>query len=327
MTICGSAGDAWFYRLDVWVAMGIALTPMTSLYGSDLFCGVHKGKVYVQTSDDLPVLAGRNAWFFGAVVDSMQSALITGATVISPSGSSVLLAWDVDSKMYGTRAYFQTQIELDNVYTNGFYSIHVAGIANQPRDINLTGDNYPSPLRIANLTAAQTIRTDKDFELTWDASSQGGSDDRIRLYIYDSQRRPVFLNPHGDFLPAQATSVTIPSHTLASGCEYNAVLMLIHVVWSGQDGEPLIRRDASYYAVTQFKMYALPRLVGISPAMNGTVRLSVEATTNRPCILEASTEFSGWVTISTNTLPTNVYDLYDTNASDYKYRFYRLKVP
>jgi hypothetical protein len=85
-----------------------------------------------------------------------------------------------------------------------------------------------------------------DFSLTWDAGVFTNVSDRVRLYILDSQRQPVFLNRHDDFISAPATSVTIPSHTLAAGREYNAALIFIHVVWEAQDTNPQVQRDASY---------------------------------------------------------------------------------
>jgi hypothetical protein len=306
--------------------VGLALAPATSCADTNLLFGVHKGRLYLQTNDEEPVLALNNAWFFGGDVDPKNSGLVSDAAVVSPLGNTNTLYWSDFMEMFGTNMYFSSQANLDSAYPAGQYYIDVRGGVTQRSPITLPPDDYPAPLRIANLSAAQRIRPDLDFSPTWDAGVFTNLADRVRLYILDSQRQPVFVNRHDDYVSAPATSVTIPAHTLAAGRDYNAFLIFIHVVWAAQDADPKVVRDASYYAFTQFKLSTLPRFVEIGAATNGCARLRVEASTSHPCIVEVSTNLSGWLEVSTNALPTNVFDLYDCSPPANGPRFYRLKV-
>jgi hypothetical protein len=315
-------------QLVIWVALGIVLAPARSLSNTNLFYGIHKGKVYAQTNDNEPALAQNNAWFFGGEVDPKNSWPVTNAAVVSPLGNTNALYWSGFWEMFATQTYFNGQSALDLAFPAGQYFIEVRGGINQTSPITLPFDDYPAPLRITNLFAAQAIRADADFSLKWNAGDCTNVSDRIRLIVSDSQGHAVWGNRHDDFVSCPTNSVTIPSYALAAGREYSAALAFIHVVWAAHNADPPVDRDASYYALTVIGLRTLPRFVEVGPAANGCVRLRVEASTNYPCILEARADLlSGWFDVSTNDLPTNVFDFYDCLAPDDGPRFYRLKIP
>ncbi len=313
------------YVIALSVCWGIALH--SDCQAVDLSYAIHKGRMYVQNHDADPIPAVVNLWFFGGVVDPMNSGLITNATIACPTGDTQPLGWDNFFEMFTTTVYFQDKSMLDTAFPAGQYFVDVAGALNQRADISLPEDAYPLPLRIANFSAGQKIQADSAFALSWTSNNATNGNDRIRVYICDSERAPVWGSRHGDYLPGDATSVIIPADLLRAGREYTGVLMYILVVWSAQGGDPAVVRDASYYASTVFPLATRPRFVGISPAESASMHLTVEARTNRPCVLEASTDFANWVGVMTNTPATWPFDFYDKNVSERQLRLYRLRVP
>ena len=58
---------------------------------------------------------------------------------------------------------------------------------------------------------------------------------------------------------------------------------------------------------------------------NGMFRLSLFAAKGSNYVLEASTNLTNWTPLFTNVPTTNLFDLFDTNATDYQHRFYRVR--
>jgi hypothetical protein len=57
---------------------------------------------------------------------------------------------------------------------------------------------------------------------------------------------------------------------------------------------------------------------------NSAFRLSFVGTTGSNYILEASTNFINWTPLSTNQATTNVFDVFDPQATNFPHRFYRI---
>ena len=57
---------------------------------------------------------------------------------------------------------------------------------------------------------------------------------------------------------------------------------------------------------------------------NDVFRLRFAGVAGSNYVLQASTNFSNWIPISTNLAPANQFDLFDPNASNFHYRFYRV---
>jgi len=58
--------------------------------------------------------------------------------------------------------------------------------------------------------------------------------------------------------------------------------------------------------------------------VNNVFQLSLAGTTGSNYVLQATTNFSIWTSISTNTALTNPFNLVDPKATNYPYRFYRV---
>jgi hypothetical protein len=53
-------------------------------------------------------------------------------------------------------------------------------------------------------------------------------------------------------------------------------------------------------------------------------RLRFAGTVGSNYVLQASTNFINWTPLFTNTATTNLFDLFDTQATNFPYRFYRV---
>ena len=56
---------------------------------------------------------------------------------------------------------------------------------------------------------------------------------------------------------------------------------------------------------------------------NSTFQMPVSGLAGKTYYLQATTNFINWVTLSTNTAPSNSFYLVDPNATNFRYRFYR----
>jgi hypothetical protein len=58
---------------------------------------------------------------------------------------------------------------------------------------------------------------------------------------------------------------------------------------------------------------------------NDVFQLRFAGSTGSNYVLQATTNLIDWTPIATNTAVTNHFDFYDANATNYPYRFYRVK--
>jgi hypothetical protein len=61
---------------------------------TNLYCGIHKGRFYVQTGDNQPVPV---SWFFGGEADPHNSGVVSAADIVLPLGTTNVLPWNCRS--------------------------------------------------------------------------------------------------------------------------------------------------------------------------------------------------------------------------------------
>lgn len=173
---------------------------------------------------------------FNAYLGIIQASLdlVTNATCTLPnsvakgfpSGTSAL-----DLQVHQT---FATEPALESVYPAGDYlfAMHTRNDGNQSAVLNLAATPLPGAPRVSNHAAAQAINPASPFDLHWDAFP-GGTNDSIRLAIFDSNVAPAFRlwwYPEAVFeewLAPGETSMEIPASQLEASHAYLGLLQFI----------------------------------------------------------------------------------------------------
>jgi mono/diheme cytochrome c family protein len=72
-----------------------------------------------------------------------------------------------------------------------------------------------------------------------------------------------------------------------------------------------------------------PGIIFTSPGFftNGTFQLRVSGVSGGNYVLQATTDFVDWTSLATNQATNNVFELFDADASNFPYRFYRVLAP
>jgi hypothetical protein len=163
----------------------------------------------------------------------------------------------------------------------------------------LQGDNWLAS-EVPKILASQTYKNGGALFITWDESF--GTDERIGMIV---------LSP------------------LARGGGYSNTLYYTHSSTLRTFQEifhlaPLLS-DAAH-AVNLSDLFAPPfeisRIVDVPGA--GAQLTAIGVTPGRTNFVEASTDLSNWVPISTNRVMTNTFDVVDPGSTNFPLRFYRL---
>lgn len=235
-------------------------------------------------------------------------------------------------------AAFTSKAQMDAAYPNGSHNFSLRTVHNGTNNVTvtLTGDAYPAAPFVSNFAAAQSVNSSNSFTLNWNAFTGGTTDDLIFVEINEPLTNGSFLEIYRSPEPGApgalngtATSVTIPTGTLAAGAAYNVNITFVKVTYSSTVGYPPL--VAGYYgAETSFKLQTAG-----TPAQPSLAFTAVPGETHRHVLvtgepfrqyqLQAATNLSSpvWQPVSTlRTIGrTNVFD--DPASPNHPRRFYR----
>lgn len=234
---------------------------------------VAKGQKFFQNSAGTPLNTTNDVPYrFSASVDPVSTGTVTSASVKAPNGSSQTLS-NIDSGFSAERQ-FTTKTLLDRAFGAGNYTFTIAtqnqGTAHPA--LPLSADAYPPTPRLANWTDAQDVEADQPFTFTWDVFTAGTTNDVIILDVSDSGGNTVFSSPfllESDALNGAATSVTMPSNTLAWGTTYTGRLSFFKRTALNTNAYPHVPGVAGYFKQTQF-----PVVTPAAPPAAGRIEFS-----------------------------------------------------
>jgi len=196
--------------------------------------GVFKGEDFFQSDDGAPVSEGFEAFWFQAFATASAKDNVIAASVRLPGGLDKTLAVEPNGLELDFVERFDNRITLDLSYPSGDYTfrLNAASDGQKLTILNLPENFYPNPPRLTDYTAAQAIKADADFALSWEPFAEGTTNDFVELSILDEEGAIVFAT--ADFpgkpgaLDGLATSQIIPAHKLQFGAMYRGFSRVPH---------------------------------------------------------------------------------------------------
>ncbi|MFT5129218.1 MAG: hypothetical protein ACI8W8_002840, partial [Rhodothermales bacterium] len=114
---------------------------------------------------------------------------------------------------------FGSQGALDTAYPNGDYLFSITGDFSADVDIELMGDNYPSPApAFTNFSAMQDVDPDQDFTVTWSSFANPQPNNSLIEIAVETPEEDVIFQ--ASVQPSSTTSLTIPVGTLSPDTTY-----------------------------------------------------------------------------------------------------------
>ena len=174
------------------------------------------------------------------------------------------------------------------------------------------------------------------FSVRWTGTVQAQFNENYSFYTRTDDGVRLWVNGQliVDEWIDQAPTEWSGSITLASGQKYPMTMeyyeygggAAAQLSWSSPSTAKTI--------IPQSQLYPTYRLVFVSSAgafTNGGFQLQLSGLVGKSYVLQATTNFTNWISLNTNMsppnrdvlLPTNLFNFTDTNATQFPYRFYR----
>jgi hypothetical protein len=329
------------------VLLGFAVTGSIPVRAADvLLDAVLKVQHFQQLTSSAPTVPATNGYSFQAFVVGSTNNLVTNATVRLPSGATRPLLPETSINLR-YEEYFNTVGALDAAYPHSSFSGVTYRMIMQSVNDGVRSNNcayistvldivaqvlhYPATPQVvgANWNAAQQVDHTRGFTLQW--NNLGGSTlDVVQVLVEQFETNIVYTSPlpfTTNALNGTSNSVTIPGYALPPGTNFNAHILVLHA--AGIDTNNYATGVALLGKETVFPLKTRP--APAAPALellartNGATQLRLSGETHRVYQIQATENWTNWVTLLTTNPATGTFfhvDASPTNAI----RFYRGRV-
>jgi len=280
-----------------------------------------KNAAYLQNSSAIPVPSSEDAAFvFGAIVQggSLGDKPTSGSLTL-PNGTQTPLA-SLPGQFIQFQQRYPSEAELQAAAPPGSYSFRFV-MGTKPEasaTLEMPAANPPIP-HITNFDAAQAIRPDSPFTLSWNSFPGAGASDFIALTILDERGQIRFSAPDPCIpreLPSSATSIVIPAKSFATNSILSGTLVFNRNYYYSTNAVPKMAGFGSIGASTQFTIRttsnggggtppAPARLTNPQLLPNGSLQFSISGTANARYTIERTPSLSAgstWSALFTVTL-------------------------
>ncbi len=266
------------------VAVGVMLSVSFSLVlqadAADVETfGVMKSQDFRQTNTSALVVNGTTSFFFNANLDATAAGVVTGVTLRLPSTATRTLS-NTATDSFELEQGFTSKGGLDGVFSSGNYQFTIRAVndgSNSPT-LNLPADAYPNTPHISNWEAAQQVKADAEFILTWGAFVGGRTTDLIQVDIFNAAGDLILdTPPHPeDGFHGGDTALVIPANTLGAGSNYTGRVQFVRLVNVNTSVYPGATGYAAFGKASEFN---LTTMSGVT-AGTGTVKFTSASYTN-----------------------------------------------
>jgi hypothetical protein len=329
------------------------------------FPATANGKVYVATLSGLAVFA--NSSFLGTPLISPNGGTFTNSVNVTLSDSvpGVTIYYTLDGSTPTTNSLLYTAPFVLTTSTAVRAVATMPGSPNSPvasatfynvsaigQGTGLLGEYYANTTSGNPFVGSPLVRTDAFVNFNWNTSSPDPSIPSVNYTVrWVGMVQPIFNETYtfytttddgvrlwvngqlivDHWVPQSPTtwsgSITLQAHQLyavemdffqASG---GAVAQLS---WSSPSTAQTTIPQTQLYPIT-----TLPPVFFASPGYfsNGAFQLPAQGMAGGSYILQGTTDLVHWTSLGTNLAPNNLFNLMDTTATNFPYRFYRMIGP
>jgi hypothetical protein len=300
---------------------------------------VVEGADYVETNSAGTVPNGSNFVGFSASVklSTNLTGTVSVAVLTLPGQNQPTLMREEDSSDFSVIAITNSFSNLTAAFPDGTYQFTVSS-----SDISVTlpaGSVLPNPPTLADFTADQSIDSTKDYTIAWIPFNTGGVLDFISFSLTEEfTGSNVFKS--GDFgcpgaLDGTATSILIPSHTLASNTTYRAQIDFIKAYTFDTNSIPDVALLAGTESDTAATIATGPGIVPAAPPAltnavaipGGGLQFDFTTTPGLTYTVQFNSDLSdstGWSTLLTTNAAANSVSYTNSPPSGTATGYYRV---
>lgn len=243
---------------------------------------LYKTSSFLQSSPAPPVpMSEDGSFIFGAIVQgSSLGPVPTTGTLTPPSGTPKPLS-SITGIFLQSQELLPTEEALEAAAPAGPYTFQfqLGTQAVSTATMQLPAANPPVP-QITNFEAAQAIRFDAEFTLSWNPFTGAGANDYVAVSIFDDRGRIRFSAPDPciprELLPT-ATSVVIPAKSFPTNASLSGILVFTRNFYYSTNAVP---KMVGYGAITRTTQFSLQTTGG-----GGTVTPPTPARLSNPHLL------------------------------------------